>query len=188
MCFPKKYAILLFLLLLAAGFPVSSFSRDQGRGPKGWNHQAQSGTNRMPRAQNPENPQHDRQGNPGRQERSNPALRNQFAERDNHGRKDGEHERRERANRDRRYNFNFGFIGGDGYAYPYGYSDNHYYPDNGYYQGQDDPYDIGYSDGYSAGQYDHLNGFIYNPRQYERSDNPDYFEGFVAGYRDGWIH
>jgi hypothetical protein len=158
----QKFMILLSLSFPATGLPVSSFGRDEAHGRNGGGNQAQSRPNRMSRAQM--NDQHGRPKNP-----------------DSHGQKDGKHERREHADRSRGNNFSFGYFsgapaGGNGYT-------NNYY---GYYQEPEYPYDMGYSDGFSAGRYDHLNGFMYNPRQYERGGNSDYFEGFVAGYRDGW--
>lgn len=47
-------------------------------------------------------------------------------------------------------------------------------------------YKLGYAEGYDSGLIDRVQGNLYNPRQYERSGDPDYFEGFVAGYRDGF--
>lgn len=49
-----------------------------------------------------------------------------------------------------------------------------------------DAYAAGYAEGFNSGKYDLIQGNIYNPRQYERSGHPDYFEGFVAGYQDGY--
>jgi len=69
--------------------------------------------------------------------------------------------------------------------YPYSYSQGFYYGvPYGYYPGNS--YALGYSDGFNAGRFDRLQGNIYNPRQYERSGDLDYFSGFVAGYEDGW--
>jgi hypothetical protein len=118
-------------------------------------------------------------------QQSKPAQRKLFVTRDDRGKKDREYEKRGYRDRDR--GGDFGFSGGnpyDGFNPAYG---NYYnYPPNGYPQAFDSIYDVGYREGFDAGQSDHLNGFIYNPRQYERGGNSDYFEGFVAGYRDGW--
>jgi len=62
-----------------------------------------------------------------------------------------------------------------------------YYPNSfgqGFYYVS--PRKTGYSDGFNAGRYDKIQGNYYNPRQYERSGDLDYFEGFVEGYEDGW--
>jgi hypothetical protein len=48
------------------------------------------------------------------------------------------------------------------------------------------PYNMGYSDGYNAGRYDRIQGYLYNPRQYERSGDLNYFQGFVDGYEAGY--
>jgi hypothetical protein len=102
-------------------------------------------------------------------------------EREDHGKEHHEH-----RDRDRGADSGFGYFGGTPYGSAPYYENNYNYPDNSYNQNSGDLYDVGYSEGFQAGQYDHLNGFLYNPRQYERGGNPDYFEGFVAGYRDGW--
>jgi len=111
---------------------------------------------------------------------------NNFAEQDRNrgGDRDRGRERehnRGRGDRDRNH-LNLGlFWGGTpDYYYPYGYNQAPY----GYYGSSS--YDVGYSDGFNAGQFDRSQGYLYNPRQYERSGNPEYFEGFVAGYQDGY--
>lgn len=87
-----------------------------------------------------------------------------------------------------------------GLAEPYPYQD--YFPylvpyynfplqsEEGYYGNpavySRDAYSAGYAEGFNSGKYDLLQGNYYNPRQYERSGDPDYFEGFVAGYQDGY--
>lgn len=65
-----------------------------------------------------------------------------------------------------------------GYGYnvaPYGLTGNF-----------ENSFEAGYADGYSSGRFDKSQGYLYNPRQYERSQDTSYFEGFVAGYQDGW--
>jgi hypothetical protein len=69
--------------------------------------------------------------------------------------------------------------------YPYSYNQGFYYgAPYGYYKGSS--YDMGYADGFDAGRFDRLQGNIYDPRHYERLNDPEYFRGFVAGYEDGW--
>lgn len=69
--------------------------------------------------------------------------------------------------------------------YPYIYLNyGQQYPRPSNYEGS--LYKLGYAEGHDTGLMDRVQGNLYNPRQYERSGDPDYFEGFVAGYRDGF--
>lgn len=83
----------------------------------------------------------------------------------------------------------FGAYSGTPYSgyYPYGYYDQGYGSQFGY-DGADNisSHDLGYADGINAGQTDKIQGNLYNPRQYDRSTDSDYFQGFVDGYEDGY--
>jgi hypothetical protein len=176
-----KYIILISLFILTAGMPIFSYGLDdEGHGHNGGEHQAQ-------------------QTNPGHR----PGAGDQHHQPEGSGAhvqrqrdvQDGEHHERQQhrdRNRggDRGGDFGPGFFGGTPFGYVPDYGNSYNSPDNANanYQNSAGPYDVGYRDGFDAGQYDHLNGSMYNPRQYERGGNPDYFEGFVAGYRDGWNH
>ncbi len=115
----------------------------------------------------------------------NNVGRYNFADRDRN--RGGDRDRdRDRHGRDRNLNLGLFWGGTPDYGYPYGYNQGFYSGPYGYYGS--DSYDVGYSDGFNAGQFDRSQGYLYNPRQYERSGNPEYFEGFVAGYQDGFNH
>jgi hypothetical protein len=102
--------------------------------------------------------------------------------------RDGDRDRGRDRDRDRdrhdRGRGNLGFYYGGDSFYPY-YTQEYYYgAPYGYYNTS--AYELGYSDGFNAGRSDRLQGFLYDPRRYERSGDPEYFRGFVAGYEDGW--
>jgi hypothetical protein len=126
---------------------------------------------------------------------SNPGRLKQSADKEIQGQKSDEHKGHDRGQNSSPAVFGGVPFNGVPFNYAYPYGSGYYYGNNvaGHPDIRSDrksanPYDLGYSDGFKAGGYDHLNGFIYNPRQYERSGNSDYFEGFVSGYRDGWSH
>jgi hypothetical protein len=91
---------------------------------------------------------------------------------------------RDRNRRDRNRNScRFGLYWG---GTPYSSYYQGFYNDAPYGYSYSSPHDAGYSDGMNAGQFDRIQGNLYNPRQYERSTDPDYFQGFVDGYEDGF--
>jgi len=71
-----------------------------------------------------------------------------------------------------------------GYDYAPGYGPGAYAASEG--ASGASPGEMGYADGFDAGRSDRIRGNLYDPRQYERSGDPEYFEAFVAGYENGY--
>jgi hypothetical protein len=186
-----KKTMLLLSFTLGTAMPLmyangKGHGNGKGKGEQS-EHHAQPSPNRAQELRgNRSNKQHENSGAVERHEGRKQGERN-FAERpdDRHERREGKHHER-RGDHDGDGSFGLGIFGGTPYPYapPYGYSEP--YNQSPYYSGPTDPYDMGYNDGFAAGQSDRINGYPYNPRQVERSGSPDYFEGFVAGYRAGW--
>lgn len=157
--------------------PGSWNSSQQWNGGGRWNNQRMHSENR----------------NSGEKDGNSGVDRFRSTDRDKDGNenrdKGRDHERNRNSDRDKHDRIRDKNNGHDLSAFwgvPYG----GYFP-YGYTEGSNSlpkasPHDMGYSDGFGSGQYDKIHGNLYNPRQYERSSNSDYFEGFVAGYQDGF--
>jgi hypothetical protein len=181
MNFIKRKSIRISAMLIAIGFPVVAPKIGAAQGRNQESHSIQAAPDLM-------------RGNSGRAGNQNRGRTGSMGRGNKNGRLNNNFGQSWARNRDDRFrhrrdlhNHNFGFNWGTPYSgfYPYGYYGEGYYNGPPPYNGGS-AYDAGYNDGFNAAQFDRSQGNLYNPRQYERSGNPDYFEGFVAGYEDGY--